>query len=133
MGIGGGDDGQAAAHPTECGRGFKTEFPSLRGDQVGNLMGFEIPPYILDRIEFGRISRHPFDYEATFGGRHIVFDQQAPVDRCAIPDDQHFPRKMALEMAQKLDDLETFDAASMNLEIKSPSAPGRRCPKGFSS
>ena len=120
MGIASGDDGPPPTHPAQCGRGFKTELPSLRRDQVGNLMGFEMSPHILDRIEFGRISRQSFDDEATFGGGHIAFDQQAPVDRGAIPEDQHFPGNMALEMAQKLDDLETFDAASINLEIKPP-------------
>ena len=50
-------------------------------------MRFEMPPHILDRIEFGRVSRQPFDHEATFGGGHIVFDQHTPVDRGAIPDD----------------------------------------------
>lgn len=83
-------------------------------------MRFEMPPHILDRIEFGRVSRQSFDHEATLGGGHIVFDQHTPVDRCAIPDDQHFPRNMALEMAQKLDDLETFDATGMDLEIEPP-------------
>jgi len=83
-------------------------------------MRFEMPPHILDRIEFGRVSRQAFDHKAALGQGHIVFDQQAPVDRCAIPDDQYFPGNMSLEMAQKLDDLETFDAAGMNLEIEPP-------------
>jgi len=87
LGIAGGNNPAAAAHSAQGGRGFKTEFPSLRCDQVGNLMRFEMPPHILDRIEFGRVSRQPFDHEATFGGGHIVFDQHTPVDRGAIPDD----------------------------------------------
>lgn len=120
LGIAGGNNQPAAAHTAQCGCGFKTEFPGLRGDQIGNLMCFEMPPHILDRIEFGRVSRQPFDYEATFGGGHMVFDQQAPVDWCAIPEDQYFPGKMALKMAQKLDDLEALDAAGMNLEIEPP-------------
>jgi hypothetical protein len=83
-------------------------------------MRFEMPPHILDRIEFGSVSRQPFDHETTFGGRHVVFDQHAPVDRCAIPDDQYFSGNMPLKMAQKLDDLEALDAAGMNLEIEPP-------------
>lgn len=120
LGIAGGNDQPPAAHAAQCGRGFKTEFPSLSGDQIGNLMCFEMPPHIFDRIEFRRVSRQPFDHEATFGGGHVVFDQHAPVDRCTIPDDQHFSRNMALKMAQKLDHLEAFDAAGMNLEIEPP-------------
>ena len=83
-------------------------------------MGFEMPPHVLDRIEFGRVSRQPFNHKAALGANHVVFDQHAPVDRCAIPDDQHFSGNMSLEMAQKLDDLDAFDAAGMDLEIKSP-------------
>jgi len=120
LGIAGGDDGLAAAHPAQCCRGFKAEFPSLRGNQVGNLMGFEMPPHIFNRIEFGRVSWQPFDHEATFSGGHIVFDQHAPVDRCAIPNDEYLTGNMALEMAQKLDDLEALDTAGMNLEIEPP-------------
>jgi len=94
-------------------------------------MRFEMPPHILDRIEFGRVSRQPFDHDSSFGGRHIVFDQQAPVDRCAIPDDQHLTGNMALEMAEKLDDLKTFDAASMDLEIKPPQRQAANDRKAF--
>lgn len=83
-------------------------------------MRFEMPPHILDRIEFGRVSRQPFDHEAPVGGSHIVFDQQAAMDRRAIPDDQDFTGNMSLEMAQKLDDLKAFNAAGMNLKIKPP-------------
>jgi len=94
-------------------------------------MGFEMPPHILDRIEFGRVSRQPFDRETTFGGSHVVFYQHAPVDWCAIPDDQYFPGKVALEMTQKLDDLEAFDAAGMNLKIKPPESQAADDRKAF--
>ena len=131
LGIAGGNNQPAAAHTAQCGCGFKTEFPSLRGDQIGNLMRFEMPAHILDRIEFGRVSWQPFDDEPTFGGGHMVFDQQAPVDRCAIPDDQYFSRNMALKMAKKLDNLETFDAAGMNLEIEPPESQASDDGKAF--
>ncbi len=83
-------------------------------------MRFEIPPHILDRIEFGRISWQPFNHDVPPGGGNVVFDQHAPVDGSTIPDDQQLSGKVALEVAQKLDDLETFDATSMNLEIEPP-------------
>ena len=89
-------------------------------NQVGNLMSLEMPPHILHRIEFGRVSRQPFNHDAPLGGRHIVFDQHAAVNRCAIPDEQHFSANVSLEVLEKLDDLEAFDAAGVNLEIKSP-------------
>ena len=131
MCIAGGDNLLTAPHSAECGGGFKTKFPSFGHDQVGNLMVFQMPPHILDRIEFRRVSRQPLDYKAALGRGHIVFDQQAPVDRCAIPDDQYFSRNVALEMAQKLDDLETFDAAGMDLEIKPPEGQAADDRKAF--
>lgn len=94
-------------------------------------MGFEMPPDIFDRIEFGRVSWHSFDPDSSFGGRHVVFDQHAPVDWCAIPDDQYFPGKVTLEMTQKFDDLETFDAASVDLEIKPPQCQAANDRKTF--
>ena len=94
-------------------------------------MVFQMPPHILDGIEFRRVSRQPLDYKAALGRGHIVFVQQAPVDRCAIPDDQYFSRNVALEMAQKLDDLETFDAAGMDLEIKPPEGQAADDRKAF--
>ena len=83
-------------------------------------MCFEMPPHILHRIEFGRVRRQPFNYDASLGGRHIVFNQHATMNGCAIPEDQHFPAHMPFEMLEKLDDLEAFDAAGVNLEIKPP-------------
>ena len=79
-----------------------------------------MPPHILHRIEFGRVSRQPFDGDALPGGSNIIFDQYTAVDRCAIPDDQHFPANVPLEVFEKLDHLEAFDAASMDLKIKPP-------------
>ena len=131
LGIAGGDDLPTAAHSAECGGGFKTEFPSFGRDQIGDFMVFQMPPHILDRIEFGRVSRQPFDHKAALGRGHIVFDQEAPVDRCAIPDDQYFSGNVALEMAQKLDNLETFDAAGMDLEIEPPEGQAADDRKAF--
>ena len=83
-------------------------------------MRFEMPPHILYRIEFGRVSRQTFNHDAPLGGRHIVFDQHAAMNGCAIPDDQHFSAHVPFEMLEKLDDLDAFDAAGMNLKIKPP-------------
>ena len=73
MGIAGGNDGLPTAHSAKCGRRLKAEFPSLSCDQVSDFMGFEMPPHILYRIEFGRVSRQSFDHETTFGGGYVVF------------------------------------------------------------
>jgi len=78
-------------------------------------MSFEMPPHVFERIEFGRINWQPFDHEATLRGGHAVFDQHTSLDRCDIADSQHFSGNMSLELSQKPDDLEAFDAAGMDL------------------
>ena len=129
--IASGDNLPTAAHSAECSGGFKAEFPSFGHDQVGDLMVFQMPPHILDRIEFRCVRRQSFDHKAALGRGHIVFDQRAPVDRCAIPDDQYFSGNVALEMAQKLDNLETFDAAGMDLKIEPPEGQAADDRKAF--
>jgi len=94
-------------------------------------MRFEMPPHVFDRIEFGCISRQPFNHDASFGGRNVIFDQHASMDRCAIPDDQDFPAQMPLKVIQKFDDLEAFDAAGVNLEIKPPERQAANDRKAF--
>ena len=120
LGIAGGDNDPAAAHAAQSRRGLKTEFPSLGYDQVRNLMRFEMPPHVLDWIEFGGISRQPCDHESSPGGRHVVPDQQAAMDRRPIPDDQDLPSNVPLEVSEELDYLGAFDAPGLDLEIEPP-------------
>ena len=47
------------------------------------------------------------------------------------PSDQYFSRNVALKMTQKLDDLEAFDAAGMNLEIEPPEGQASDDRKAF--
>lgn len=79
-----------------------------------------MPPHILDRIEFGGVSRQAFDHDAPPGGSNMILDQPAAVDGCAVPNNEHFSAKVALEVPKKFDHLRALDAAGMNLEIKSP-------------
>jgi len=109
-----------AAHPAQGGRGLQAQFPSLGGDQVGDLMRLEMPPHVFDRIEFGRIGGQPLDLEAPLGGGNEVFDQKAAMDRRAIPENQDFSGNLLLEMFQELNDLKTFDAAGVDLKQKPP-------------
>lgn len=118
--VAGGDDVLSAAHPTQSGCSLKVQFPRLGHEQVGNLMGFKMPPHVLDRIEFRRISRQPLDCQSTPCRRHVVLDQQTAVDRCPIPQDQYFPAHVPLEVLEKLNHLRAFDAAGMDLKIESP-------------
>ena len=120
LGVTGGDERVSAAHPAQGGRGLPAQFPSLGGDQVGDLMRLEMPPHVFDRIEFGRIGGQPLDWEAPLGGGHEVFDQKAAMDRRAIPEKKDFSGNLPLEMFQELNDLKTFDAAGMDLKQKPP-------------
>lgn len=120
LGIAGGDDGVSAAHAAQGCRCLQAEFPSLGGDQIGDLMRLEMPPHVFDGIEFGRIGWQPLDLNASPGGGDVVFDQQAAMNGRAIPEDQDFSGNMPLEMFKEFDHLKTFDAAGMDLKEEPP-------------
>ena len=90
-----------------------------------------MPPHILDRVEFRRVHRQSFDNEATLSGGDVVLDQQAPMNRRAIPDQQDLAGKVPLKMAEERDGLEAFDAACMNLEIELPESQAAYDRKAF--
>src|SRR4029077_14367672 len=71
-------------------------------------------------LSSGGVSGQPFDHDASLGGSDMVFDQGAAMDRSAIPEDQHFPSDMALEVSEEFDHLRALDAAGMDLEIEAP-------------
>lgn len=120
LGVAGGDDGVAAAHPAKGCRCLQAEFPRLGGNQIGDLMRLEMPPHIFNGIEFGRIGGQPLDLNASPGGGNEVFDQKAAMNGSAIPKDQDFSGNMPLEMFQEFNHLKAFDAAGMDLKEKSP-------------
>lgn len=120
LGVTGGDDAFSPTHTAQGGGGFKAQFPGFGCNQVGNLMRFEVAPHIFHRIEFGRIGWKPLDLYAAAGRENIVTHQHTAVDGCPVPDHQYFSWNVPLQMPQKLDDLEAFDAAGVNLEIKLP-------------
>jgi len=120
LGIAGDNNRLAAAHAAQRGRRFQAEFPGLGRNQVGNLVSFEMTPHIFDWIEFGRIGRQSLAQQAPSRRGDVVFDQQAPMNRRAIPEDQDSPGNMPLEVPEKRDHLQAFDAAGMDLEIESP-------------
>ena len=120
LGVTGGNDLGAAPHPTQCSTGFEAQFPSLGCDQIGDLVVFEMSPHILDRVEFGRIGRQALNDEPPPCRSNMVLNQETAMNRCAIPQNKNFPAHMPLEMAQKLDHLEAFDATGVNLEVEAP-------------
>lgn len=120
MGVAGGDDGVSTAHSAKgCGC-LQTEFPSLGGDQIGDLMRLEMSPHIFDRIEFGRIGRQPLDLNAAPGGGDVVLDQETAMNGRAVPENQQLPGNVPLEMFQEFNHLKALDAAGMDLKEESP-------------
>lgn len=83
-------------------------------------MGFEMSPHILHWIEFRRVSGQPFHGDSALCGGDILLDQPTAMDGRAIPQDHEPARNVPLEVAEKLDDLEAFDAARVNLKVKTP-------------
>ncbi len=74
---------------------------------------FEQIPNPLLRIEFSRISRQAFRVE-TFGSSlpQKLFGCLAAMDRRAIPNDQHLPRKVTQELFEKAHDMGGLQGAS---------------------
>lgn len=131
LGVAGGDDGIPSAHPAQGGGCLQAKFPSLGGDQIGNFMRLEMPPHIFHGIEFGSIGRQPFDHDATFGGSHMIFDEQAAMNGRTIPEDQHFSGDVPLALFQEFNHLKAFDAAGMDLKEKSPQGQAADARKAF--
>ena len=77
-------------------------------------------PHILDWVEFRRVGWEPFDEEALAGGGDVILDQQAAMNRRAVPKDQNFAGNMPLQVPEELNGLGAFDAALVNLEVKPP-------------
>ena len=120
LGIASGNDAFAAAHPPEGGGGLQSKFPSFVGDQVANLMGFEMPPDVFDRVKFRCIGGQALDLYSPPGGGDIILYQDTAVNGRPIPEQEYFAGKVPLEVSQKVDDLRAFDAAGVNLEIEPP-------------
>ena len=118
--IAGGDNGWAPPHAAQGGCGFRAQFPGLGHQQIGDLMGFEMTPHILDWIEFRRVGRQAFHNDAPSRRNDVVLDQEAAMHRHPIPKDHYFAGKMPLQVPQKLDDLEALNAALVNLKIEPP-------------
>jgi len=94
-------------------------------------MSFEMAPHILDRVEFRRVSRKTFHHDAFTGGGDVILDQQAAVDRRAIPQDQNSAGDVPLQVPEKLNDLRAFDAALMDLKVKPPQRQAANNRKAF--
>ena len=120
MVIAGGDDGGAAAHSAQGGGSFQTQFPSVLGDEVGNLMAFEVAPHIFHRIEFGSVGGQPFQGDPAPGGSDKVSHQDTAMDGRSIPQDENLSGNMPHQVLEKDNDLGTLEAAGIKLKVESP-------------
>lgn len=131
LGVAGRDDRGSAAHPAGGRRGLQAQFPGLGGDQVGDLMGLEVVPHILHRVQLRRIGRQSLHHQASPGAGQVVLDQEAAMDRRPIPQDEDLARHMPLQMLEELDPLGAFDAAGVDLEIEAPERQAAHDGKAF--
>ena len=81
-------------------------------------MLFEVAPHVFHWIELRRVGGKPLHHDSPTGSLHIILHQSASMNRGAIPDDGQVPGDMPLEMAEELDDLWSFDAAGVDLEVE---------------
>jgi len=116
----GGDELGSAAH---VGQGFTSEGAQLAdvlGAEVGQAVLFEVTPYILNGIEFGRIGRQLGGVDASFEAIEVLANEAAAMDHGAIPNEQQFAGQLFLQVLKELDDLRTFDRSGMELEVEVP-------------
>ena len=83
-------------------------------------MGFEMSPHILHWVEFRRVGGQALHGDSPSGRGDILLDQPAAMNGRAIPENQEPAGNVPLEVAEKLDDLQAFDAAGVDLKIKTP-------------
>jgi len=129
--MAGSDDRWSSPHATQGSGSFKARFPSLGCQQIADFMNLEVTPHILDRVEFRRASRKAFHDDALAGGGDVMLGQQAAMDRGAIPQHQNFAGDVPLQVLEKLNDLRAFDAALMDLKVKSPQGQTANNRKAF--
>jgi len=93
--------------------------------QVGDISGRAIGQCALGvvpdkfvRVEFRGVSRKAMDPE-PFVLVEKLTDDDAPVDRAAVPQEHDRPAQMPQEMAQETDDLHAGDVGCVETEVKS--------------
>lgn len=124
MGVTGGYDALASTHSAQGGCSLHSQFPGMVGNEVGDLMAFEVTPHVFNRIEFRCIGWQALNLDPSLGGKDEVANQDTTVDGCPIPDHKYFGWNVPLEMFQELDHLQALDAAGMDLEVESPQGQG---------
>jgi hypothetical protein len=98
----GADNPGTTAHSAQSPSGEEAQVPSVAGEEVGDLVFFEMSPQALDRIELGSIGGQASEPQPLTSFRQQCFDRLAPVDGGAVPDHQQIARNADQEFAQEI-------------------------------
>ena len=75
---------------THSSNGFTSEVPfGLVDTGATDAVGFDVLPYPLVGVEFGRVSRELEQAQLSMGRCHEVFDCFGPVDRMAVDNEKY--------------------------------------------
>jgi hypothetical protein len=89
-----------------------------------------LSPNVFIGIEFRGIRGKPVHLESSVTASKILFHQAPAMDRTAIPQQHDWLVKMALEVAQKLHNLNACDVLAMKGNIQAQPATAGRNGKG---
>jgi hypothetical protein len=74
--------------------GVMTELVQVLGAEVGQFMVLQMPPQILDRIEFRSAGGKPLQLQSTLLSGYELSHQPAAVTRSSVPDHQQRARQV---------------------------------------
>src|SRR5215831_1848813 len=84
-----GDYSLPSAQSPQGTSGHLLQFPEVVGAKIAHVMFLQLPPQVLDRVEFRSVSGQPLLLNASLPGQ-VVLHQPAAVSGQAVPDQNHF-------------------------------------------
>lgn len=96
------------------------ELPEIAGAQVGQLVLFPVPPEVLYRIKFRRVSRETFHPDFAMQTFQVLTYESTAVCGDAVPDDEHLALDVTLEVFQEIDYLLGLDRTGVEAKVKVP-------------
>jgi len=84
-----------------------SEAGQIEGRIVGEPIGFEVGPQVLNRVEFGGIGREVLKVRRA--GRDAFIDQLTQMSSETIPDQHHGAAQLALQMLEEVHDAHGVD------------------------
>src|SRR6185312_773221 len=112
------DQGAAALHGTQFGAGAALEIPEIASAEVRHGVVLQIAPDVFDGVELRSVGGQILERD----GPAQCFDMPAyevgSVGLQTVPDDQNLPADRGREYLEELHDLQTFDRAGKQPEVK---------------